>query len=109
MVHFGLESPAQTDKMVLETAGYPDWLVCADDEKYYETALALINDPELRASVTAGIDSPTVRSRLFDREKGGLGDDPFAEVFHYVYENHESLVASDQKVFRYDELLGARS
>ena len=107
MVHFGPESPAQTDKLVLETAGYPDWLVCDSDEQYFETALSLINDPKLRLSVTQHLEPQAVRRRLFDRENSDFGEDPLADVFLHVYENHEALIASSQRVFHYDELLGA--
>lgn len=106
VAHFGPESPAQTDRLVLETAGFPDWLVCDSDEQYFETALALINDAELRLSVTQQMDPQLVRQRLFDRGASDLDEDPLADVFRHVYRNHEALAASSQRVFRYDELLG---
>lgn len=105
VVHFGAESPAQTDKMVLETAGYPDWLVCDSDEQYFETALKLINDPNLRKSVTDSVDPNLVRTRLFAREDSEFGEDPLADVFRYVYDHHEDLQASSDRVFRYQTLL----
>ena len=106
VVHFGSESPAQTDKLVLDTAGYPDWLVCETDEQYFETALKLINDPALRKSVTQSVEPKSVRARLFSREESGFGEDPLADVFRYVYDNHEAMQASSSRVFSYRELLG---
>lgn len=106
VAHFGPESPAQTDKIVLATAGYPDWLVCDSDEQYFETALSLINDPQLRLSVTQHTEPQDVRERLFDRASSAFGEDPLADVFLHVYQNHEALAASSQRVFRYDDLLG---
>ena len=39
VVHFGPESPAQTDWLVMRTAGLPAWLVCDNDEDYFQSAL----------------------------------------------------------------------
>ena len=104
VVHFGPESPAQTDAMVLRTAGLPEWLVCHSDEKYYETALALINDADLRVSVTKGLDRSAIRERLFPKGQGASAT-VFAEMIWEMYQNHAKLSSSKQRVYRYADLV----
>lgn len=105
VVHFGPESPAQTDRMVLKTAGFPDWLVAHSDEEYYEKALTLINDVNRRSQLTAGITREKVRARLYDLEECDRASDPFADMFWYAYNNHASIQSSDQRVFHYKNVL----
>ena len=105
VAHFGLESPAQSDRLVLQTAGMPDWLVCDSDEVYFDTAMKLISEPELRASVTNHSTREQIRQRFFEDEINRTRN-PFADVLHHVYQRHAELESSGQKVFYYEELLG---
>lgn len=105
VAHFGLESPAQSDRLVLQTAGMPDWLVCESDEVYFDTAMRLISEPELRASVTNHSTREQIRQRFFEDEINRTLN-PFADVLHHVYQRHAELESSGQKVFYYEDLLG---
>ena len=100
----GQEVPSQTDRAVLESAGYEPWLVCHSDQEYYETALRLINDPELRRSVTGGQTREQIRSRLLDATEEILLD-PFAKVFWGVYNHHEEIQNLGNPVLGYKEIL----
>ena len=104
VVHFGPESPAQSDAVVLRTIGLPDDLVCRSDEEYYETALRLINDPEARVNALGGLSRETVRQRFY--ESGDSGSDcVFADMIYSAFKNHGHLMASDQRVFSHSDLL----
>jgi len=106
VVHFGPESPAQSDALVLRTAGISDALICKSDDEYYETALNLINSPAARKEIFQDLPREEVRKRLY-RDAESDGQDPFAEVIHAVYKRHNSLMASDDRVFHYRDLLGS--
>lgn len=104
VVHFGPESPAQSDAVVLRTIGLPDYLVCRSDEEYYETALRLINDPEARVNALGGLSRETVRQRFY--ESGDWSSEcVFADMIYSAFNNHEHLMASEQRVFRHSDLL----
>ena len=82
----------------------PDWLVCESDEAYFNTAMRLISEPELRASVTNHSTREQIRHRLFD-DQATKKLNPFADVLHYVYQHHGKLESSGKRVFYYEELL----
>lgn len=107
VVHFGPEGPAQSDRLVLETMGYPDWLICDSDEAYFETALRLINNPSLRQAFKTDIDPVASRARIFNNEENARAN-PFADLVKYAYDNREAMVSSGQRVFHYSEVLGNR-
>lgn len=104
VVHFGPESPAQSDKLVLQTAGLKDWLVCDSDERYLEVALKLVNDPEMRREAMNGLSREQVRQHLFG-ESPEKSFNPFADLVWHVYNHHETLQKSPQRVFHYEQLL----
>ena len=106
VANFGPESPAQTDRMVLETAGFPDWLVARSDEEYYDKALQLINDPDFRCGILKNVTRDNVRDRLFNMAALHEETDPFAEMFWFAYENHEALQNTSERVFRFQDVLG---
>ena len=104
VAHFGLETSAQSDKLVLNTAGFKDWLVCETDEEYYKTALSLVNDPALRSSALNGLDRATIRNNLF-KDAPEDEDNPFADVIWWAYNNHPKIQATDRKVFHHRDIL----
>ena len=105
VAHFGPEGPAQTDRLILESIGAPDWLVCQSDDEYFSTALQLINQPDLRQSVRDQLASLNIREQFFANERD-VQSNPFAPLMWYVYENHAALQASEARVFHYKDLLG---
>ena len=104
IAHFGPESPAQSDKLVLEAAGFPTSLVCKTDEEYFSTALELINDKEKRANITEGLTREAVRSRLFEITGQNAPDPTFGETLWNLFRKHESLQSTDKRLFYAYEL-----
>jgi hypothetical protein len=102
VAHFGPESPAQSDWMVMRTAGLPDWLVSDNDEDYFQTALRLVNDPAARVDALAGIDREEIRRRLY---KSADQPEPFGEVLYKMYCNHPELIKSEARVFDFTDIL----
>lgn len=104
VVWCGLDSSSQTDSLVITSAGLSNWLVCHDDEQYYQTALSLINDPAKRVAAMGGMDRETVRARLL----GATSDDveeSFADMLWEAYLRHDEIRASEQRVFHHSEWL----
>lgn len=104
VVHFGPESPAQTDALVLKSAGLPNWLICDNDEEYFQTALRLANEPLLRAEAMAGLDRAGIRERLFNNSKR-LESEPFGEVVYKLHRYDAILRDSAERLFDYTEIL----
>jgi hypothetical protein len=104
VVHFGPESPAQTDWLVLRTAGLPSWLVCDNDEDYFQTALRLVNDPAARTEAMAGLDRMTLRQRLIENIER-TKDEPFGHIAYQLHKHHEALQNTSQRVFDYADIL----
>lgn len=65
VAHFGIESPARSDRDVLARAGLPEWLWNKSDREYFDAALRLINDEELRKKVKAQMQDADIQKRLF--------------------------------------------
>lgn len=108
VAHFGPEIAAQSDRMVLRAAGLPDWLVCDNDEDYFQAALRLINEPSIRGDVMEGNDRQTVRQRLFSQSVG-VAQEPFGEVLYKVHRNFALLGNSDKRVIDFTEILALDS
>ena len=104
VAHFGPESPAQSDRQMLMTAGLADWLVCRSDDEYYETALELIKSPERRLAALNGQTRAEIARRLFSNESAQTMN-PFAEICFYLFRYHDDLRLSDSRVINYQSLL----
>lgn len=104
VVHFGPESPAQTDSLVLKTAGLPSWLVCDSDEAYYTTALRMINEPDARKAAMSGLDRATLRERLIENPERAK-QEPLGDVLYSLHRHHLTLRDSPKRVLSYSEIL----
>lgn len=107
VVHFGPESPAQSDALVLRTIGMSDELICRSDEEYYQTALRLINNPGDRQKVFGDLSREDVRNRFY-RASEQVEKNPFADMIYYAYKNHDKLQAAKERVFHYRDVLGTK-
>jgi hypothetical protein len=105
VAHFGSESPAQTDALILEMAGLPGWLVSNNDEDYFKTALRLVNDPAARIEAMAGLSRGTLRDRLIYSADPGSQREPFGDVLRGVYKHFEAFQNSPKRQFDYAEIL----
>ena len=104
VVHFGPESPAQTDSLVLKTAGLPSWLVCDNDEVYYTTALRMINEPATRKAAMAGLNRRTLRERIIENPERAK-QEPLSDVLYSLHRHHLTLRDSPKRVWSYSEIL----
>ena len=106
VVHHGSEIPAQTDRLVIETAGLSNDLVCDSDDDYFNRALDLINNPEKRAAMLNGLTREQIRENLFGAVPKDT-DHVMAEVFFSLYKNHASLRNANNQVLHYRDLQAA--
>ena len=106
VAHFGPETPAQTDAMVLRTAGLPDWLICHSDDEYYETALRLINNSEERLDLMRSFDREKIRARLYAGAENHSAQ-IFADMVKAVHAQHDALITSGQRIYHHHDLLGS--
>lgn len=104
VVHFGPECSAQSDALVLRSAGLPQWLICDNDEDYFQTALSLVNSKAARLDALGGEDRNTIAKRLFDRTED-TPREPFGEVIFRLHQNHRSIQSSPKRVYGYQEIL----
>jgi hypothetical protein len=103
VAHFGPELPAQTDKFVLNAAEYPEWLINDTDEKYFQTALVLINNPDLRQQFNDIIKTDEIHSKLIiDKER--QTSQPLGRLLKYIYKNHKIIKAKNKRVIRSSEI-----
>lgn len=105
VAHFGPESPAQTDRLVLKTAGLPDWLICDNDEEYFNTALRLVNDKSAREDAMAGISRAQMYENLIGNSVRREAE-PFGDIMYQIHRNHEQLQELPDRVMDYTALLG---
>lgn len=102
VAHFGPESPAQSDRLVMQTIGLPDWLACDTDDEYYATALQLINDDDLRNGLRQQLLDTDIKGLIFDVEEEDI--EVFPKMIMWCYQNHHENQLSDQRVFHYRDL-----
>lgn len=86
VAHFGPETPAQSDRLVMRTAGYPDWCICETDEQYLTAALNLINDFELRNRLKTDANRTKIRDQLLGQPQS-LVYQGFAEQLIAAYQS----------------------
>lgn len=102
VAYFGSEISAQSDKMVLQQAKAPLWLVSDTEEGYFQTALKLINDEAFRKQTIAQFDPDIMRQNIFSATNGKAAD--FGRMIEYAYRHHQELIASSDRVFRYNDI-----
>lgn len=104
---FGPEPPAQSDERVLRSAGRPSWTVCSTIEEYYETALKLVEDKNLRSKSAGSRSREEIRNSLFapvHDENAAV----FSDMLWLVYNSFEEIVAQDLRVMTQSDLLSLR-
>ena len=103
VAYFGTELASQTDKQVIEMAGYPLWLVNDSDEGYFQTALRLINNKGERERLVTDLPHELVRNRLLSGENKE-SKSPFGEMLAYVYRHNKEIHAAGFRVIRYENI-----
>jgi hypothetical protein len=105
VAHYGPEVCAQTDETVMAAAGCPSWLICDSDEKYFTTALELINDAEKREDVAKGLLARSVRERLtVDFTDNGVTE--IRDLIEHVYKYHDQITTDGVRLIKWSETVG---
>ena len=93
-----LDLHGQTDRMLLRLVGMPDWLVARDAESYIAAAVRLIEEDDLRVSLSRQAAALDIDSRLFETEGTSAGTD-VTDAMRWLIRNHEAIKASGRKAF----------
>lgn len=103
VARFGPELHSQTDKFVLKAAEYPEWLINDTDEKYFQTTLSLINNPDLRQQFIDINKNETTRTKLMNHKAREVSQS-LSILLKYVYKNHEIIKTQGKRVIRSSEI-----
>ncbi|MFG6468687.1 hypothetical protein [Roseateles sp. BYS87W] len=87
------------DRDVLRMAGMPEWLVCDNDQAYFDTAMRLIHDDAAREELVSLLKMSDLKKQMFEWQKPGDETD-FVESMEWIYRHHEALQASSSHVLR---------
>ena len=87
---------------LLERAGVRPWQLADDEQAYVEAALRLVEDPELRCRLSERLADVDV-DRLFMVDEAQSGHQ-VVDAVGWLYENHEALAGSDQRVYRMGQM-----
>ncbi|MCA3278048.1 MAG: hypothetical protein ING10_02145 [Roseomonas sp.] len=95
----GLDLHERPDPMLLRRLGMPEWLIAQDEEAYVAAALRLIDSDAERVALSRRVVGLDLDRTLFGDATTPLGNDVL-DAMWWVYQNHEAIKASGQKVFR---------
>jgi hypothetical protein len=104
VAHFGPENPAQSDLLVLESNGYPKWLVSDNDDDYFKVALRLVNDEKLRMSFSKLPDIIPNKNKKLNLKENNNNIQPLSEFFKYIYDNHVIIKSRNIRIIKYQDL-----
>ncbi|MFM7273327.1 MAG: hypothetical protein ACKO4A_05645, partial [Gammaproteobacteria bacterium] len=90
------------DKIVIQAAGLPDWLLTTNDEEYRAVALRLIRDDAFRDELVAQMKALNIRERLFSPSED-RSPEAFPEATWWMYRNHEAIQKSGRHCVRVGE------
>jgi len=92
-VHHGSE------QQVMRPAGLPEWLIAKDIPSYIEAAVRLVNDDGERVRIARSLIGRV--EKVLRAELARKSD--FADTVWWLFENHEAMKASGQRIWRADE------
>jgi len=98
----GKEPHSRLDANLVNRFDQPSWLTTETIDAYIETASKLINDDQMRVSISRNILASDPANHLLVDE--GIACHDFAELFYLLYEKHNKIGAKDQKVWDMNEL-----
>jgi hypothetical protein len=104
VAHFGPENPAQSDLLVLESNGYPKWLISDNDDNYFQVALRLVNDEKLRMSFLKLPDVNPNKNKKLALKENNNENQPMSEFFKYIYDNHTMIKSRNIRIIKYQDL-----
>ena len=90
------------DKIVIQAAGLPEWLLTTNDEEYRTLALRLIRDDAFREGLVEQMKALKIRERLFSPAED-RSPEAFLEATWWMYRNHEAIQKSGRQCVRVGE------
>ncbi len=96
----GEEPHALIDSDILQESIQPGWLTASSEEEYIKAAVRLIDDDEERIHISNHILSVDVDEHLFVPEGQQVKD--FVEIFEDIYNSHEAIQESADKVWSHE-------
>ena len=102
IVFEGTEPHSRTDKRFVHLFGLPEWLIARSVEEYEQAALRLIQNDEELCAIARQILHAKPQEVLFLKEQSAYPTD-FVDTVWWLYLNHESVKASDRRVWTWDD------
>ncbi len=97
----GAEVHSRVDAGMLRTIGVPAWLIADTISEYVDAAVRLIDDSSERSAICRSMLNTDLDSLLLDAHGRGVEGD-FVNLFGWLYNNHELIVADGRKVWTID-------
>ncbi len=104
IVFEGPEPHSRTDKRFVHLFGLPEWLIARSEQQYENAALRLIQNDEERCTIARQILDAKPEEVLFSKEQSAYPTD-FVDTVWWLYLNHESVKASDRRVWTWEDRL----
>ena len=105
VAHFGAEMSAQSDRLVMRSVRYPEWMISYNDEDYYQTAKRLVDE------YFSGFD---IRTHLFESAspeeinvENATESTYIRDLFLHLYNNYHALKASEVKSIDWSDIQGS--
>lgn len=98
----GIES--RIDVNMLQRMGMPEWTIAKDENDYLALAVALVDDDEKREALADLVRHIDLEKVFFTTGKEHM----FVDTVQAIYEQHEQLVASGERVFDAEQLVKPR-
>ncbi|HZW13193.1 MAG TPA: hypothetical protein VFF81_08385 [Noviherbaspirillum sp.] len=105
VAHSGPQPHSQSDARLIRAVGLPEWLINDSHEAYFQTALRLIEDDNLRRGVVDYLQHCDVEKKLYDAEATRFLSD-FVDTFSWIYNHHEVIQQSGQWMLEVGKLPG---
>lgn len=94
------------DQDIMKGVGLPDWLLTSSDEEYFQAALRLVQDDKVRTEISDYLKQCDVAGRLFSLPPDEEPNE-FVDAVWWMYQEHEKLQASQQRIFKVGETIPA--
>lgn len=98
----GIES--RIDVNMLQRMGMPEWTIAKTEEEYLALAVELVDNDEKREALANFVKHIDLEQVFFTTGKEHM----FVDTVQAIYEQHEKLVASGERVFDAEKLVAPR-
>ena len=104
VAHFGSEMGAQSDRLVMQSARYPEWMINNNDEDYYQAVKRLVDE------YFSGVDIKNYLKDAIEIDKFNGEKLPeysfFRDLLFHIHENHQEIIASNTKIVDWGKIHG---